>query len=93
MTDIVIYTNDEVLAHKRLKDGHQKYWTFGRMPKNVNFGDRVYFATKGQVRGSFSIVDVDPVSREIDFDSATWRKPRRKIMCKAFRGFRYRWWT
>ena len=56
MADILIYTNPETLEHKQAKGLRfhgRYYWEFSRLPKNIEVGDRVYFATKGFVRGSF----------------------------------------
>lgn len=87
--DIVIYTNEKVLEHKK-KDGNV-YWSFSRKPKNLKTKDRFYFAIKGFVEGSFRI-DYIHYDGEVDFISSTWKLLKKKIPTKVFRGFRYKWW-
>jgi hypothetical protein len=89
--DIVVYTNEEVLEHKRRDGG--VYWEFSRMPKNIKVGDRIFFAVKGFVKGSFRINYIDSeVYKEIDFGSGGWKSLKKKVQCKPFRSFRYKWW-
>lgn len=62
MTDIIIYTTEEVLEHKK-RDGIGKkgcycYWTFKNKPQKLKRFDRVYFAVKGFIMGSFKIHDI-----------------------------------
>ncbi len=63
MTDIIIYTTEESLNHKKgLKKGEKRfrefYWTFPRLPKRLMQWDKVYFATKGFIRGYFIVNDL-----------------------------------
>lgn len=87
--DIVIYTNEKVLEHKR--DDGAVYWSFSRKPKKILLGNRLFFAVKGFVKGSFRI-DYIHYDGEVDFVSSSWKALKKKIPIKAFRGFRYRWW-
>lgn len=86
----MVYTTPEILEHK-MNDGMDGegmycYWSLSRMPKkNVN-GDRFYLATKGFVRGFFSIHNVE--SSELQFFSETWT-PIKPIPQKPFQGFKY----
>lgn len=64
MSDIIIYTTIEVLEHKK-KDGLGKdycYWSLSKPPKklekNKKTWGRIYFATKGFIRGYFEIFDI-----------------------------------
>lgn len=100
--DIVIYTNPEILNHKKGADeGHTYYWEMTRPPKNFKVDDRIFFAVKGQVVGSFRCKEFNPEKDEygdpIDYetivwDSNSWVDIEHPIPIKAFRGFRYRWW-
>lgn len=92
--DIVVYTNERTLEHKREPDTYN-YWQFSQMPLDVKKGDRIFFAAKGRVRGSFLIEDVMRRSwgaGTVRWFSNTWKKPRRVIEHRPFRSFRYRWW-
>ncbi|MBA7550676.1 hypothetical protein ES705_43199 [subsurface metagenome] len=58
MADIIIYTTEENLIHKKgLKKGEKKfkefYWTFKSLPKNLEIGDKIYFATKDYILQMF----------------------------------------
>ncbi len=91
--DIVIYTNPEVLAHKKGEEDtryHEYYWKFSRFPKKIDGGGRVYFATKGFIRGFFRYGST-PRLKRISWSKNSWRDIR-PIPCKPFRGFRYKWW-
>ena len=72
MADIIIYTTEESLLHKKDKLAGDEdksncgmyYWTFSRLPSRLkNFLElkgrpKVYFATEGFIRGYFEIADV-----------------------------------
>lgn len=91
--DIVIYTNPDTLADKQGKNGKDFcYWEFLRFPTMVYRWDRVYFAVKGKVVGSFKIDIVRIASQQIEWTAALWKPLKKKIACKPFRGFRYKWW-
>ena len=99
MGDIVIYTNPGVLEHKKRDgmeaDGCYCYWEM-RLPKKIDDCKRIYFATKGEVRGSFKVFTMswesDGIYGQIRFHSETWEPLGEQLGVKAFRGFRYKWW-
>jgi len=88
--DIVLYTTEETLAHKKSRDYDEYYWQMSRLPKNLKKGDRIYFITKKKIQGSFKIEKVTDI--DIIWKPTTWRLANKKIVVKPFRGFRYRWW-
>ena len=101
MTDIIIYTTEETLNHKKgLKKGEERfwefYWIFPRLPKRLEQGDRVYFATKGFIRGFFIVKDInenplyfaDVPENNIIWECNTW-KDIKPIQTKSFQGFKY----
>ena len=100
--DIVIYTNPETLEHKKGGDGGTTYyWEMTRPPKNFKVGDRIFFAAKGQVVGSFKCIEFnpekddygDPINYEtIVWQADSWTELKESISIKSFRGFRYKWW-
>lgn len=93
--DIVIYTNPDTLEHKRGMDGMGPiyYWEMSRVPKNFKEGDRIYFAVKGKVEGSFECISFNPERLEtIEWYCNSWKELKKSIPTKQFRGFRYRWW-
>ena len=99
--DIVIYTNPEILAHKKGDGGREMYyWEIKRPPKNFKEGDRIFFAIKGQVVGSFECEEFYPEKDDyddpIDYETIVWHadswKDIKPIPTKVFSGFRYRWW-
>jgi len=99
--DIVIYTTPEKLQHKRgLTEGPGAfYWYLSRPPKKFKEGDRVFFAVKGNVVGSFKSIEFnpdkdgwgDPMTDEtIVWMSSSW-KEMNPIPTTHFQGFKYRW--
>lgn len=95
--DIVIYTNPETLLHKRKPD-HYCWWTMKRLPNNIERGNRIYFAVKGEIQGSFEFDCFDYKDDEtvVCFKSDSWEQIDdldAKYFCKPFRGFRYKWWS
>ena len=90
MEDIIIYTTEEVLAHKRdRKDCDSYYWEFSRMPKFIEVGSRIYFATKGFIRGYFVVKTINGFgNKEVAWSPFSWRNVK-PIAIKQFRGFQY----
>lgn len=108
MANIIIYTNPESLLHKQDKlegdkdkgDSGIYYWQFSRFPKRLTDKDKIYFATKGFIRGYFEVLDMnspyesynqDPMG--IPDDSISWFanswKDIEPIPTKSFQGFKY----
>ncbi len=97
--DIIIYTIPETLEHKKGADGCRTYyWEIYRSPKNFKVGERVYFAVKGHIVGSFKCIEFnpekdeygDPIDNEtIVWYSASWLPLKKPIPCKPFQGFKY----
>ena len=95
MTSIIIYTTQEKLLHKqnKLEDDNDKSdigeynWTLSSKPKRLEMKDRIYFATKGFIKGYFLIEDMD-IYGGITFLSETW-KDIKPIPTKSFQGFKY----
>ncbi len=90
--DIIIYTKPEVLDHKKGGDGHQTYyWNFGeREPKQFDEGDRIFFAVKGFIVGSFLCKEYNEGDEElIVWDKDSWEPLKTPIPCKPFQGFKY----
>ena len=97
MTDIIIYTTLENLLHKQDKleddcdksDNKKYFWEFYRFPKKVKEGDKIYFATKGFIRGYFIIWNIGWDGDDtLTFDSSSW-KDIEPIPTKSFQGFKY----
>lgn len=94
--DIIIYTNPETLRHKQGKLENDEdysetgdyYWQLPSLPKHAKEGDKVYFATKGFIRGFFTIKDLDDID-SIIFNCGSWRDISPKIPIKHFQGFKY----
>ncbi len=99
--DIIIYTTEENLIYKQgLKEGEEKfqnfYWKFSRLPKKLQEGEKVYFATKGFIRGFFRVNDINETfnhyaetpANSIEWNCDSWEdiKP---IPTKSFQGFKY----
>lgn len=93
--DIVIYTRPEILLEK-LRPDCNCHWTLTTPPLDFAEGDLIFFATKGEVRGSFECVNFDPDDEEtVQFPSNTWRweyEFAAHVFCRPFQGFKYRWW-
>lgn len=98
MNDIIIYTTPGILEHKKRngRADHRKfcYWKFHNFPKKIpdNWsGTKIYFATKGFIRGYFVLFDMSLMNR--DTDELTWHSESWKdiepIPIKPFRGFKY----
>lgn len=97
MTDIIIYTTPEKLLHKQGKlqddedysDTGVYYWKFGRsLPKYFKLGDRVYFATKGIIRGYF--VSDYLKYPDIGWNCDSWTEVKNQIPITHFQGFKYK---
>ena len=94
MTDIIIYTNEETLLHKQgrlpvdedYSTSGYYFWEFSRMPKNIKEKDRIYFATKGFIKGYFIIDEITDDS--IEWNCKSW-KDITPIPCTHFQGFKY----
>ena len=93
--DIVIYMNAEDFAHKTSRVG-EYYWSMGRVPKNFTENDKIYIACQGEVQGWVECLEFNPDDlggETLVWDSSTWMQfIYEEVMCKPFRGFRYRWW-
>ena len=92
MTDIIIYTTPEVLAHKKGADGFQKYyWNLSKPPKNFKVGEKIFFAVKGLIQGYFICEEFNPEDEEmIIWDKDSWTELKIKIPIKPFQGFKYK---
>jgi len=66
MTNIIISTTPQVLLHKQGKLEHDVdhsrtgdyYWEVVRIPKRLKQGDKIYFATMGNIRGYFKVEEI-----------------------------------
>ena len=95
--DIVICTTDEILAHKKgeIEESLYFYWHMGRVPRNFNVDDKIFFATRGKlkkatVKGYFVCEDFNPQEEEtIVWHKDSWTSIG-EIEIDSFRGFRYR---
>ena len=98
MTNIIIYTNEETLLHKQGKFQNdpdespigEYYWELPNRPVDLKAGEKIFFATKKQIRGYFEIEDIDDIYSgvQIVFLAKSW-KDIRPIHIKPFRGFKY----
>lgn len=105
--DIVICTNSEVLEHKkgrglyfwamrrfpkRLLENEIEDDTQPCAKSPVDTYGKIYFAVKGFVVGYFEMIEVNEESNEtIVWSGNSWTLLEKPILCKSFRGFRYRW--
>lgn len=92
--DIVIYTRESVLNHKKF-DEELMYWSLRFRPVKLNVGDRIYFASDNKVQGSFEVHTIDTATNgrtEVEFFTATWKEIGTDIPAKHNQGFSYRWW-
>ena len=93
--DMIVYTTEKVLEHKKgniKDDDYSPYgeyvWKLERgFPKNVEPGDKIYFAINKAIQGYFKIEEVE--YPDIIFNCNSWRdiKP---IPQKPFQGFKYK---
>ena len=94
MTNIIIYTTEETLNHKKgLKKGEEDYthffWELSKVPKKLNDCERNYFATEGFIKGYFVIEDLDvSYGCKIEWNPASWKNIK-PIPTKSFQGFKY----
>ena len=102
--DFIVYTMPDTLEHKK-RDGRMNahkfcYWGLKNYPSRLSeledndfeFDDvRIYFATKGFIRGYFVLRDVGHInhdSNEVTWYSESW-KDIPPIPIKHFQGFKY----
>ena len=92
--DIVIYTTPETLEHKKGADGYEEYyWSLSNPPRKLNVGDRIFFAVKGNIVGSFECKEFNPYNEEtICWHKDSWKELDKPIPTKHFQGFKYRNW-
>jgi len=94
MTNIIIYTTEETLEHKKgLKKGEEDYehffWELSKTPKRLINCERIYFATNRAIRGYFIIEDIDASEGcVIEWSPGSW-KDIKPIPTKSFQGFKY----
>ena len=89
--DIIVYTMRETLKHKQGADGYQRYyWNFPRSPKQLEEGDKIYFACDGMIQGYFIVDEFNPDDEEmVVWDKDSWVELKKKIPTKSFQGFKY----
>lgn len=70
------------------------YWTLSKIPINCKVGERIWFATKCRVQGSFKITEINKDDVEtIVWDADSWEEEEvYKHPTKHFQGFKYKWW-
>jgi hypothetical protein len=101
MTSIIIYTTPEKLLHKQDKLSFEEddeksevgeyYWELRNPPKGLKeLGEsKIYFATKGFIRGYFEIEDIEWTDNfKIFFYANSW-KDIKPIPITHFQGFKY----
>jgi len=91
MTDIIIYTTEKNLEHKKGADGYDRYyWELPRAPKQLKEEDRIYFACNGFIQGYFIVDEFNPHDEEmICWEADSWKELKDKIPTKSFQGFKY----
>lgn len=98
MTSIIIYTTPEKLLHKqgRLEGDSdpstsgEYYWELSRPPKRLKETDKIYFATKGTIKGYFQIEDIEWTDNfKIFFYADSWTQVGKEIPITHFQGFSY----
>jgi len=95
MSDIVVYTNPTTLENKKDLGFEECSWKFKRFPRDVLPNNKIYFATRGMVRGYFFITRIDRKRKMVFWEPKSWKEPKRlflfkeKTPCKFFGGFRY----
>lgn len=95
MSDILIYTNEETLLHKRnkIKDSIDKsydgkyFWEFGNPPKRIKEVKKIYFAINGFIVGYFRVHNA--FSDIVEWKYKTWTPLKNPIPHKPFQGFKY----
>ena len=94
--DIVICMNNEDFLHKT--QAGYFYWSMGRAPKNFKEGDKIFIVIntsggKYHVMGYVECFEFNP--EDISGETIAWKGESftyiDSILCKHFRGFRYRW--
>jgi hypothetical protein len=94
--DIVFYTRQRTLNHKKRKNNEYYYWSMKHPPTKFETGDRVFFATNGYVLGSFECCEFNPKDpiETIVWMPESWTPLKAKIPLKRrhWRGVQYRWW-
>ena len=101
---ILVFVSQETLEHK-INDGKQCesrscYWNTARFPKqflqNPSFEHRLYFAVGGQVKGYFTLFDIDCMQKTcmsgpffLLFYSESWVPIENGPVLKPSQGWRY----
>lgn len=72
------------IDHSRTGD---YYWEVARIPKRLKQGDKIYFATMGNIRGYFKVEEITYWG-QIRFNTSTWHEIN-PVSIIHFQGFKY----
>jgi len=99
------YANDDLETKEFLEnEGSLQFWVLGSYPRQLCFGDRVYFVKHGKVESSMQVVDIrQDAEQKCDTTGRVWKGRtfiymgdlqfyQESVEVNGFRGFRYRWW-
>ena len=92
--DIVICMSQKDFIHKMGDDMFGCYWSMGRIPKYFTEDNRVFVVVKSHVVGYINPLEFNP--DDVGGETILWDGGGdyvriEPILCKSFRGFRYRW--
>jgi len=89
--DLILYTTLETLEHKKGGDGYEQYyWYLSKPPKNFKVGEKIFFAVKKQIVGSFICNEFNPNHEEtVCWNKDSWEDIE-PVPCKPFQGFKYK---
>ncbi len=94
--DIIVTVPKDMYDHMDGKawaqyEGDQAYWEMGRVPKNIEMGDKIFFVMDGLVSmyATMTSIDSDPHGDHCVMDLRDFRGLVASPVHKPFRGFRY----
>lgn len=94
--DIIVTVPKDQYKHMEEKawaqyDGDRPYWEMGRVPKNIEVGDKIFFVMDGRVSmyATISSIDADPHGDRCVIELLDFRSLVAKPIHKPFVGFRY----
>jgi len=98
------YKNDDLETDKMKKEGLTQFWNFKKLPKNLGIGSKIYFVKNGEVESYMVVFKIDQkTSEQCSTTGRNWEGNivhmknlvylDKKIPCKGFQGYRYKWWV
>jgi hypothetical protein len=97
------YSNDDLETDDMQKNDLVQFWTFRRLPSNLQIGDRIYFVKNNKIESSMRVIEISKNDWEkCETTGRVWegnlvfiddlKYENLDMPVNGFQGFRYKWW-